>query len=164
MQILKLRHAHVDRAHKNARVRYMANSDRFLKGGRSKMFPEYYKAQRLTLFGHILRILPDDPMRRVTFLWRAVVSSTKSCGQARPCMNWTIECYSQAWQAVLDCIGRYSLGRHDIQEAGIEAADERRFAAPWARAGPRAAVRHRRAHAPTRTPRRSVRRAAVARA
>lgn len=84
-QILKLRHPYVERATTNARVMEFANSGRCPRGGRILTFSEYYKAHRLTLFAHVLGPLPEDPIRRVTFLGgvarRCLVEQTL-CGQA----------------------------------------------------------------------------------
>lgn len=67
-------------------------------------------------------------MRRVEFLSKCgapVFEPTSRVG--RPRMKWTVECYSQAWQAVVGGAGRYSVGRHTIEEAVMPAALERRF-------------------------------------
>lgn len=97
-QILKLRQPYVDRANTNARVMESASSHRFPKGGRIMMFSEFYTAQRLALFAHVLWGLLEDPMRRVMLLPVSGAPLFRQTHRAgRPCIDYTIECDSQAW-------------------------------------------------------------------
>lgn len=127
-QILKIQHTFVNRANTNERIFEIANSYRFPHGGRLRSFSEYYRERRLKLFGHVLRSLPEDPMRRVTFIPETGAPLFRAKNRVgRPRQNWTLECYTQAWQEVCGGAGSYSLGRADIEARVMEAALARKF-------------------------------------
>lgn len=126
--ILIIKHTCVGRESTNARVLAAANGFRFPNGGAIQRFSENYEKQRLSLMGHVLRALPEDPMRCVTFVPKCAASlfrRNNRVGRLR--MNWTIDCYTQAWQTVVGGRGVYEVGRRDIEEAVMRAALDRSF-------------------------------------
>lgn len=56
-EIWKITHPFVDRANTHQRVLGAANASLFPEGGRTLTFSDFYKAQRLLLFGHVLIVL-----------------------------------------------------------------------------------------------------------
>lgn len=49
-----------------------------------------------------------------------------------PWMNWTVECYTQVWAEVLGGAGRYTLGRHEVQQF-FSASGPRASVLAWCR-------------------------------
>lgn len=102
-QILKMRHPYVDRAITNECVLETAARALDLEGrARIRGFSEYYMAQRKSLFGHVLRARPDDPMRQVTFFeGTGEPKFARNIRVGRPGLDWTVECYTAAKAEVL---------------------------------------------------------------
>lgn len=100
-QRLKMWQPYVDRASTNQRAMEVANACRF-----PKCLLDLVKDQRLRVLGHVLRALPEDPMRKITFVPNGggpVFKPENTMG--RPLVTWTIACFSEAWLGVLGCEG-----------------------------------------------------------
>lgn len=69
-EIMKSRHSYEERANTNQKVLEVASAFRSSKkrADPDLLIPECFKVQRLKLLRHVLRALPDDPMRRVTLV------------------------------------------------------------------------------------------------
>ncbi len=91
-QIFKLKTTFVDRRNTNERVSELANkaiNTGAKKNTQIKSFSEYLQEKTTSLFGHVLRVRDEDPIREICFLHdSATPNTTKEKRRGRPKLNW----------------------------------------------------------------------------